>query len=257
MKTLYFIGLFLLIAVAIQCCKDEPTDPCKNAKPVSADFTIYETPSGGGWEGWYDGYYTDTILHSATFKAKEDGAKYTWLIGAGVYDKQSVFLNFNGVANYESIPVTCIVEKEPNKNCFPNDDGKDTFTKNVTVAHQNPNIFGTFQAKDLDDPNKLWTFSIFDTVVGTSNYIRFDNIPVGIPRDVILNKDKFIQGYKVIVIRARVYQSGGGGRNEGFTLRYIWIGGNQFDCTYEWKIYNSKSELQSTKTYNFKATKIK
>ena len=74
---------------------------------------------------------------------------------------------------------------------------------------------------------------------------------------MIITKDRLLQSYKVFVIRADVDKDRSGGRNEEFTLRLIWVGGNQFDCTYQWKIFNANNELQSNKTYNFRASKIK
>jgi len=256
MKRSLFI--FISVVTIFNGCKHELLDPCKAKQPVTAHFTIYETVDSP-WEGWYEGDSTDTVLVSAEFRALEKDAKYTWKIGTGIYHTQTVALDFrnSGLSPYSTIPVTCIVEKEPNKSCFPNDDGKDTFKKNVTVAFESPSVFGTFQAQDPEDPTKTWTFRIFDTIIGTGNYINFDNIPKGIPKGVILDRSRVLGGYKVTVISTNVDGDKSPGRYESFILIRTWLGDDQFDCRYEWKIFNNKWELQQIKTYNFRATKIK
>ena len=131
------------------CCKDKCQDPsnpeCSNYNPcygkaeVSAAFEIYDKPQGARINEFIDWNYAidvDTIYsNKATFTALEKDAQYEWQIGTEIYTTQSVSLS--DFPNQTNVEVKLIVSKTPNKQCFPNDDGKDTVTR---VFH---NIYGT------------------------------------------------------------------------------------------------------------------
>ncbi len=103
---------------------------CKEKTPVSANFTITEKhffPVGKVLD-LFEPYDTDTVYsQNVLFTALEPEANYTWLIGIEeLHD--SIVQRSNFPFNVE-IPITLIVEKEPDNFCFPNDDGRDTLTR--------------------------------------------------------------------------------------------------------------------------------
>jgi len=153
-KTLIYSIATLLIVFA--CKKEQPTmpgntkDPCDCASEVSADFEILERHGFGGGNGPL--IVTDHVFgrsgKEVRFRAKEDNAEYTWYIGTDVETDQEIFKTFGLQWVGSSIPITLVVEKEPNSNCFPNDDGYDSITKSFTIydeCHEPYLLEGTFR----------------------------------------------------------------------------------------------------------------
>jgi len=216
MKKAIIITIVFFAAMALNSCRKpctDPTnpncenyDPCYNLKPTSAGFKTYDPmmfaqslkEQGLVWD-----VITDTVRHSCYFVAEEEAAKYTWLIGGGVYHTRTVSIDFtsSGIAAGTFIPVTLIVEKEPNKNCFPNDDGRDTFTKQILVARSSINKYFEMEPEDDDSfifrslNHNNWTFSIKSILVdSTIHFYRgrfWDNIPQGFQLDFPNSQVKF------------------------------------------------------------------
>ncbi|MEX1190875.1 MAG: hypothetical protein WEA99_02795 [Brumimicrobium sp.] len=135
-KTLFYFTGFLLISLA--CKKEQPEmnnevkDPCDCATKISADFKIEES-TGAVIQNLTE---TDTVFKNkwVHFTALEEDASYTWYIGTEELTDQSVSRFFNDTWEGYDIPITLVVEKEPNSVCFPNDDGYDSITKSFHVS---------------------------------------------------------------------------------------------------------------------------
>ncbi len=130
MKYAYLFFIAVALCFVSSCKDDEATvDPCVALKATSADFYIYPSLGIAPHEGWKD-LDSDTILYQlgATFKAKYKADKFTWLIGSEILEDSVVFrTNF---PQDENITVTLIAEKfTPVIDCFPNDTGRDTFSR--------------------------------------------------------------------------------------------------------------------------------
>lgn len=139
--------IIVLSLILISCTKElpvmpNPENPCDCQNEVSADFDILErfTVVNGEWLF----IPTDTTHHSKTvkFKAHLANANYRWYIGDQQFTGQEteVFVPSH-FAGY-NIAVTCVVEKEPNTFCFPNDDGYDSIVKSFAVSNY-PMFFGS------------------------------------------------------------------------------------------------------------------
>ncbi|MGM0479700.1 MAG: hypothetical protein ACQERC_10795 [Bacteroidota bacterium] len=167
MKTGLFTLSFLVL-ILFSCKKEQPTmhgdtkDPCDCASEVSADFVIeeYTGPISDLW------IQTDTTLHDkyVRFRALEDDAEYTWYIGADVETIQTPSKFFSDQWTGSDIPITLVVKKDPNKTCFPDDDGYDSITKTFHVSqypvfhgYDDDIEYGTIEgiyrvySKELDD----------------------------------------------------------------------------------------------------------
>jgi hypothetical protein len=151
--------LLILIIVLISCHKHHE-DPCASLHPVSASFVTEEDLSYAA-QGWIY-YSSDTIAtYKVRFTASEDNATYLWLIGSGTYTQKSFSLNFPTTLTNQSIPITLIVSKTPDKNCFPGDDGKDTITKTIHfVNYKNAVINGQYQGYLEGNPSDTFTVTI-------------------------------------------------------------------------------------------------
>lgn len=143
-----FIFLPLLFSCRKECMdyKDpecENYNPCWDAEEVNAGFKVFETYSFPVpySEKWYNIYETDTFHNIAIFKADCDDCEYTWLIGSGIYNTREVYLRFFSLPALSQVEITLIVKKSPNKKCFPNDDGVDTFSKIVMIGKSETNNF--------------------------------------------------------------------------------------------------------------------
>lgn len=150
MKNWIFLLLVaLLITAGCEPKDDDPRcfDPgnpeCENYDPcfyspgvTTAAFRIIE-PSGAAVEDFefdepipYKPLESDTVLRSdITFTALDmgKGADFTWYIGREVLKGRTV--TRRSFPENEDIPITLVVRREPDLDCFPNDDGYDSLTR--------------------------------------------------------------------------------------------------------------------------------
>jgi hypothetical protein len=250
------LSLVVFAAMVLNSCRKpctDPTnpncenyDPCYNLKPTSAGFKTYlPIPDFVGfWKtaGWVYDVESDTIGVECYFRAEEENAKYTWLIGGGVYHTRTVSIDFrtSNLAPGTRVPVTLIVEKEPNKKCFPNDNGKDTFIKEILVARNeinkylpmypeteniNDTNFMVFESTDLKDPSKKWQFRYgrhYDTDLRNSIFY-WDNIPNGISSN--LPDSRVLLGPGGIKTSAGIFN----GPQNAYIVGLYYIDGKHYD----------------------------
>lgn len=165
---LFLVGIFILLFS--WSCKTE--DPCVTQHPVTARFDVYENLRGWWPEDWRK-YATDTVLpYGLNLVAQETKAEsYQWIVGKEVYSRvehngTDLIIGFDSVPPNFSFPVTLIVKKKPNKDCFPHDDGIDTFTKRIQVAYKMLNgesgtaLKGTFRGTLTDKPNEIFDIKL-------------------------------------------------------------------------------------------------
>lgn len=128
----------LSLFMVFSCKKDQPEmkeakDPCDCASEVSADFEIWE---GSSQVPNPRQTLTDTVYKDKTveFRALEEDAEYTWYIGTDIESGQITWKYFPDQWAGSTIPITLVVKKEPNKTCFPDDDGYDSITKTFHIS---------------------------------------------------------------------------------------------------------------------------
>ncbi|PWH85610.1 hypothetical protein [Brumimicrobium oceani] len=152
-KILLLTSVFLL--ALFSCKKDQleigkAEDPCDCANEVSADFDIIERhiQLAGSEMIITDHVLQNSASKEVRFRAKAEDAEYTWYIGADIENDRETFTNFGNQWVGSTIPITLVVEKEPNLICFPNDDGYDSITKTFNiydVCHEPYLLEGTFR----------------------------------------------------------------------------------------------------------------
>lgn len=134
-----------IVLIGISGCGcDDPTDPsCDNYDPCffekqkpNLDFDIYQTFLGRN-QPFFLG---DTILtgYPAYFEANtEDGISYEWWYGIDTVttEENNIQINFSlsdsTLLINNPVPITLVVEYEPNRECYPNHTGRDTITKYI------------------------------------------------------------------------------------------------------------------------------
>jgi hypothetical protein len=191
MRNAALILLISLLLPAVSCkktCHDESNPECENFNPckgkakTSAAFVIEELAPYPGYDNLWISYETDTILgFNGRFTAKEENASYEWQIGSQKYTLRSVALNFQGVPKEALIPVTLIVNEEPDRYCFPIDNGIDTLTRELYIAGRT-RIEGRFQGHYTDTPGDTFTVEISMNKVdpNTGSYgMYIDNLVKG------------------------------------------------------------------------------
>lgn len=163
---------------------NEAKDPCDCASEISADYKIEE--STGSFAG--DFTETDTVYKNkwVYFTAYENEASYTWYIGLDVLTDQSVNRYFNDNWEGYDIPITLVVEKEPNSVCFPNDDGYDSITKTFHISQYPVTTevpFSNISAGPIEGKYRVKSSHLPDSfdielniTVGSQAYSRFFNI---------------------------------------------------------------------------------
>jgi hypothetical protein len=169
-KITIYTSIFLAALVLVIACKKEKPEIgnfeiCDCESPVSADFDIFET-MGSNVVGT-DRVLTDHILTTrwAIFSAKEVNASYKWYIGSEILTDREVSRFFSQQWENYNIPVTLVVEKEPNLKCFPNDDGYDSVVKIMQVKPKmnNPHLArGIFRVADIGSVDSFEMSILFD-----------------------------------------------------------------------------------------------
>lgn len=138
---------------------------CDCAKEVSADFLMEEMSTFNLQFTKYTD--TDTIYanRNVHFFAKEANAEYTWIIGAEEVHEREFYRYFDAALIGQTLEMKLIVNKPPNLICLPNDDGKDTLTRYLTIAGvfpssnffslPNPRFEGLFRLKNATDSDSV------------------------------------------------------------------------------------------------------
>lgn len=171
-KFLIAIIIVATLAINLNSCKRDkedcfdPTnpqcknyDPCYGQKPVIADIELSQRYSPFG-SGEITTKYSDTGIifpnSQIRFHCPIEGAKYTWTLGAETITSQTferMFSRFTVPVGEYTVKLT--VEKDPNKNCFPADDGIDTYTKKFKIVPMcSLAILGLFKGKWDNLPQK-------------------------------------------------------------------------------------------------------
>jgi hypothetical protein len=160
------VSILVLVFVLNSCGKESVENPCEcGQKPITAAFTItekYYFPQGNTLD-LFEPYDTDTVFASnIVFTALEEDAEYTWQIGTETLHTNIV--ERSGFPANQPIPITLIVKKEPDIECFPNDDGIDTLTRYLYRGDYTTSdlfIEGKFQGYLEGSPLDTFTVTIF------------------------------------------------------------------------------------------------
>jgi hypothetical protein len=193
---LNFSYTFLLCLLLAACSKpsneDTPKpDPCKaeEAQPLKAAFKIEESVGDSL-------VITDTIMRYSGVKftalGKYDSVK--WKIGGDVrlFRTPTVSLEFD---DPETVRITLVGYRKPNKACFPTDDGVDTVSRNLVVLsydkYQSP-LKGIYRGYVVGKEQDVFDVAI-DTMTarrGTEEYFSYAGLA---PRYYVSNLPKGVE----------------------------------------------------------------
>ena len=180
MRKLFFLLMSVILVMSCQNCKeecDDPTDPecpnyrlhldpCADTHPVSASFTISQYPGPGN-----DNVYIETLYHVKANRLiklhadEEDAFTYKWILGADTIYTQEYTFQFSEDFYDQIIPLQLIVYKEPDSDCWPDDNGRDTLVRYVHVQPAcTASIYGLFYGSWENAPQDSFyiSFRTFD-----------------------------------------------------------------------------------------------
>lgn len=188
-KSTYCLLILTLLVIVAGCKKDDDTpcddasnpacpnyDPCYGTNPVSADFEFLARYGIGSDAEWISEtkFPGSPIRFSALDK---DADSYTWYLGldtiTGV-DVVELDISDLPAGIYSAI---LVLENQPNLNCFPSDDGRDS-----TVHY--------FEKVDFCEGLFLGKFRGLEPTIDTDSIeieIQFANINTGVICDDLYN----------------------------------------------------------------------
>jgi len=214
MKSVIKLLLAVFCIAYLQSCREkeeercqEPSNPecenynpCLNAKPTSAAFTMEEIVNAPT-SGWPNGdrivYDTDTCRrwNDIVFTCTQKADSIWWIFDDTEMrpewqQKQSFSIKFGAPGGPiqtqpERVKITCIVKNNKPNSCFSADNGIDTFTRYMVYMPSWQTAFtGRFRGSFTYNLDSVFDFEIrWDTITRPSEsptfFIRYDNfLPV-------------------------------------------------------------------------------
>lgn len=160
MKNTFLKLITALLIIPFACNPKEeiaPENPCEGQEEVKADFVMEEYSDDTRLDNFWKYYDTDTsIMNSVRFTALDSTAQsYTWNIGTEAEPRFGRSLTIDFGANRTPKRIRLIVQKKPNKLCFPFDDGTDTLERMLYFVDRNDTnimiMYGTFKGVSTKD----------------------------------------------------------------------------------------------------------
>lgn len=141
---LFVLTCFGILLTAESCKKEchdksnpdcENYDPCYGQEPVTAKIEIGQFFPVANPEFTNVSILEEKFIAGYIhFNCPVPNAKYTWTLGAETITSQKFERSFDETLPKGTYTVKLVIEKEPNKSCFPTDDGVDTFIKTFELV---------------------------------------------------------------------------------------------------------------------------
>ncbi len=142
MKNTFLKLITALLIIPFACNPKEeiaPINPCDGQKEIKATFVMEEYSDDTRLDNFWKYYDTDTsIMNSVRFTALDSTAQsYTWNIGTETEPRYGKSFTIDFSASRTPKRIRLIVQKKPNKLCFPFDDGLDTIERMLYFVDRN------------------------------------------------------------------------------------------------------------------------
>jgi hypothetical protein len=192
MKKQIHLGIFSLALLSLiltigscrkTCCHDPQNPECENYDPCfgkNIENEILISRAGyGGITNWFqpDVKFSRDNIYFRPAK-KIDGAKYTWYLGTEVIEEYEFVRDFSDTrqTKEQGILIKLIIERPKQTDCFPNDDGLDTFERKIYFYdnHCETLMVGKYKVKfdNLKDSVILQSFNMSLPVGSPGNWYR-------------------------------------------------------------------------------------
>lgn len=193
MKQLTFATLMFLLYIG---CKKKETsqnhdclnDPCCGKSEIKTDFSLSdELGNHSGYENIYISEIEKITYGKIKLTSKTTGANsYKWYFNGQSHTGNEATFDLFGLQKGRFYSFSHVVEKNPDLNCFPLDDGKDSLTKTYYLVKDlyeldvNANYRGKF--KHLNNDSFDFSIKFVDpdhigqTFVPGGYLVKYDNI---------------------------------------------------------------------------------
>ncbi|MEN8929523.1 MAG: hypothetical protein ABF242_08385 [Flavobacteriales bacterium] len=138
-KGITYSLLLAVLLVFASCTKEKENDPdpCCGETPVTANFGMMNIT--GTFLNFYD--FTPDVAFTRnyiTFRAmpQDPDATYTWYLGTEILTGSQISRDFSPtvMTGENNIPISLVIRKTPNIECYPNDDGYDSIVKYIKLV---------------------------------------------------------------------------------------------------------------------------
>lgn len=186
--TIFSLILFSIITISTACRKKQD-NPCKGLIMPSGQFVMKELVGDTAFTA--DTVFRDNYVQ---FQALENYESVAWKLGSDPRDWSSPEFSLSFINAVGTIPISFKGMKTPNIFCFPNDNGRYTSNKNLTMVEQvkkplvtiSP-LAGRYKGYFTNNPSDTFTTRIdyFDStkyevaVTGSKNFYWLSNMPKG------------------------------------------------------------------------------
>ena len=190
MKTIIpFLSLIIFSIFTICACHKKQDNPCEGLTKPSGQFLVKELIGDTA-------FTADTIFRDnyVQFQTTESYEGITWKVGSDprIWTTPEFTLSF--YTELGTLPVTFTGTRQPNKVCFPNDNGTYTSSKHFTLVEQVQKPFvtisplvGRYKGYFTDNPADTFTVRMeyFDSakydvsITGSKNFYWFSNMTKG------------------------------------------------------------------------------
>ena len=241
--TKVIIPVLVIISLFLNSCRHKCQDshepdcenynPCWDQKPVTAGIDIY-------WDKHLQPpmEYHDTVFINEvplTFKSFLEADSYQWILGAETLSVQSFVRTFR-LAPPGKYKVSLKIKKQPNKACFPDDDGLDFKTQNFYIV---PSVcqfqtYGHFRvlfegSKDSTIISlRGWNYNTGSTLDSCYNGLRVINFDQRNDTIEMFGQNDWTNVY------VNLYSPGSDEPNHGF-LKYVGNGNIESEYTINFK----------------------
>lgn len=222
----FFSILVIFIVIINSSCKKRNDNPCEGKTKPLGQFLIKEIIGDTA-------FTADTIFRDnyVQFKALDNYESVTWKLGSDprIWTDSEFSLSF--LTALGTIPINFNGRSTPNTQCFPDDKGIYSSSKNLTMVEQvvKPYITlspltGKYKGYFMDSPSDTFTVrmeyldsSKYDvSITGSKNFYWFSNMPKGFESTTnaafaypeLKNGFSIEMGYKCFIFNYDSYHQG-------------------------------------------------
>lgn len=228
MKRIISFLSFILLSIILTCysCRKKLDSPCAGITKPTGQFIIKELIGDTA-------FTADTIFRDnyVWFQTTENYESVVWKVGSDPRAWTTPEFTLSFLNELGSLPVTLTGTKQPNKECYPNDNGVYTSSKNFALVEQAQKPFvtisplvGRYKGYFKNNPSDTFTVRIeyFDStkydvsITGSKNFYWFSNMPKGFTSTTnaafayseLRNGYSIEAGYKCFVFNYDSYHQG-------------------------------------------------
>jgi hypothetical protein len=138
-------------------------DPCLGKETTHAKFEMLQALTVENDVDTFITFHRYCRTNKAVrLRALQDSAQYHWIVGVQDYYTREITFTIGNEFEFQDLPITLIVTRTPQADCFPNDNGIDTVIKTITpLSKCNCSIWGHYYGAWEETPLDSFEVAIF------------------------------------------------------------------------------------------------